>query len=277
MLAPARTEPLPSLGNSPRLLGPYFCSLLFGLSVLGSVGAPAFGQSTVDTVASTTPETVTPSSSLPSPKAEDSPSSGPADVELIEPEPELPTRLVSALPLVDTIHNHFWLTVGAETGWFFGSLDDATPLSDLGETPLRTNIRLKYGLTSHLALGLAGDITFFSAPDGCSDCSLLSYGMGPLLGYHIVKGTRFDPFVALSFGYRATSAHGPDGNDYVYTGLDLASVTLGGNYAVSSHFGFGPTLTFNLSRSLAVPDGHEQASSFALLAGLELFIDSSGR
>jgi len=208
---------------------------------------------------------------------EAAPSSGPADVELLSPEPEPPTKLAPALPLIDTIHRHLWLTAGAETGWYFGALDDETTFSELGGISLRTNLRVKYGLTSHLALGLAGDLTLFGAPDDCPDCTMWSYGVGPLVGFHVVQGTRFDPFVALSMGYRSTSTHGPDGAEHVYTGIDLASVTLGGDYAATSHFGFGPTVSFSLSRTLGVPDGREPRNSFSLLAGLELLFDPVGR
>ncbi len=98
--------------------------------------------------------------------------------------------------------------LGASVGakWQFGSLEQDRKLNDFLGTALVLNLDLGYGLTRNIVLGVWGGFDNHGAPSDCRLCSGgKSFAGGPFIRYHLVQGTRFDPWGSFALGVRSTT------------------------------------------------------------------------
>ena len=131
-----------------------------------------------------------------------------------------------------------------------GLLERGIPLADVASTGVQGGLEVAYGVSRTVMLGLWGHADRFGSPSTCPDCSLTSWGGGPLLRYHLVQGFRFDPWVSAGFGVRQMSAEA--GGTYV--GLDWMRATVGGDWYALPSFAVGPFLQFLAGATLDRPD-----------------------
>src|SRR5690606_33238202 len=80
------------------------------------------------------------------------------------------------------------------------------------------------------------EYTAFSDGDRCARCGASSFAGGPFLRYHLVQGTRFDPWasVAVALRHLSTDELGDT------SGLDWLRLELGADWYALSQIGFGP-------------------------------------
>lgn len=234
-------------------------------------------QSPVDDSASTPPERLPPASALPTGELANSPSRpGGPPLEVAEAVEDPQPPLVPASPWVDTLTGHLLVGFAGTLGTGFGSLDSDTSLHSLGTIPATARLDLTYGFTPSVALGLAGDFTGV-LKNGCSDCAFSSYGAGPVLRYHLVQGTRFDPWLSLGIGIRAATITTADSTKSDYLGVDMLALGIGGDWYATSQLGFGPVMELVLSRFLDRPDGVDARTMGTLQFGLRVVFDTPGR
>ncbi len=155
------------------------------------------------------------------------------------------------------------LGAGAGPKWAFGSHSGALA------TGLGLNLDLGYGISRNVLLGLWGEFDTYSSPSGCVDCSGKSFAGGPFVRYHIVQGTRFDPWGELAVGVRSISADFR-GTSESHTGFDFLKLTLGGDWYPTSNVGFGPYVTWDIGL-------YDTSSHSGLGTGLRLVIDLPGK
>ena len=163
----------------------------------------------------------------------------------------------------DTLGGHFVLGAGAGAKWAFGSH------SGVLDTGLGLNLDLGYGVGRNLVLGLWGEFDTYSTTTSCGDCSGKSVAGGPFLRYHIVQGTRFDPWGELAVGVRSTTVDVRGASDN-HVGPDFLKLTLGGDWYPTSNVGFGPYVTFDIGT-------YDSSSHSGLGTGLRVVLDFPGK
>jgi hypothetical protein len=136
-------------------------------------------------------------------------------------------------------------------------------------------VGLGYGVSRNVEIGLDGTYASLSAGDSCPGCSGRLIDAGLYIGYHLVQGTRFDPWVRLGVGVstlRLTDANASTD----YTGLTVANLMFGGDWFASRYFGFGPVLGLGLQTYFKTPTGRSAALSERLTVGLRITFDVAG-
>jgi hypothetical protein len=151
-----------------------------------------------------------------------------------EPEPKV-------VPARDTVGGH--LAVGAAVGLFvpFGSVDSSIAQSKIIGSGLLLGGDITYGVSRTVMVGLYGEVAMPSGSGPWSGQNASSIAAGPLLRYHLVQGTRFDPWLSYGIGFRRLSS-----GNASYTGIDWARLALGGDWYAASNLGFGPLLELSM-------------------------------
>lgn len=192
----------------------------------------------------------------PAPAATDSPADASTPAE---PAPAEPSRPLADPKLVvvpadkdqpdlepipsakDRLGGHFVIGASAGVKWALGTLDDGvSSRSQLGPG-LGLNLDLGYGISRNIVLGVWGEYDKHSSYGACSGCSGTSVAGGPFLRYHLVQGTRFDPWGMIGAGVRSTKLDVLSRN-----GFEIVKLTMGGDWYPTSNFGFGPYVTFDM-------------------------------
>jgi hypothetical protein len=165
-------------------------------------------------------------------------------LDVVPADPDQP--ILEAIPNArDTLGHHFILGAAVGAKWPFGSLSDGTKQhSELG-AGLAFNLDLGVGLSRNVVLGAWGEFDTNGSPSECHWCSSTSFAGGPFVRYHIVQGTRFDPWGAIAIGVRHTSVdnHSVTSN---FFGPDWLRLTLGGDWYPLANLGVGPYVEFDL-------------------------------
>jgi len=239
------------------------CLFLAGLAQ-AETPAPAPAASTPAPAAaasSATPATAT---------APSGPVVSPADVKepVLEPIPSAH----------DTLSGHFVLGAAAGAKWGFGSFDSVTKESSVTGTGLALNLDLGFGLSRNVVLGAWGEYDTFAAPSGCSACSVQSVAGGPFLRYHLVQGTRFDPWGALAVGLRGATVNTGSATHH-YAGVDWLRLTLGGDWYPWSNLAVGPYVEFDVGSYGKHPQSGtvDTTGHTGLGTGLRLTLDFPGK
>jgi len=176
-----------------------------------------------------------------------------------------------------TMARHLNLALGAAWGTHAGSLASSAGYDRNVGQSLSLQGQLAWGLSRHVAVGLAVDWDSFAGADNCGDCSASAVAVGPMVQYHLVQGTRFDPWLAAGVAWRSLEVRGaPDAG--TYGGYDWLRLQLGGDWYATSLFGLGPYLGMNLSRFPSRPDGAgSAATAWSFLTGFRVVLDTPGK
>jgi len=220
---------------------------------------------------SAAPEPKPPATSTAAPAGTATASAGtPAEpaLDIVPAEPEQP--LLEPIPNArDTLGGHFVLGASLGVKWPFGSLDDGMKQRSFLGPALALNLDVGYGISRNVVLGAWGEFDAYSSPSRCSACSGKSYAGGPFIRYHLVQGTRFDPWGALAVGVRSASVDTGSGKES-YFGADLLKLSLGGDWYPTSKIGFGPYVTLDLG-------AYNSTLHTGLGTGLRVILDLPGK
>lgn len=189
----------------------------------------------------------------------------------------------SAPPLVpsavDTLSGHLSLAGSAGVAVPFGEVQQNMAQSKVMGTGWGFGAELGYGASRSVVIGAWGQALRLGGGSACSTCSTTSFALGPFVRYHLVQGTRFDPWMSAGLGFRTTKITGAAGGDLSYSGLEWLRLRVGGDWYAFSRFGFGPYLELDAGHYLSRP---AQASGSAAAhmdfqAGLRVIIDLPGK
>jgi hypothetical protein len=233
---------------------------LAGLFLAQLAAAQSPASAAPSAPAETAPASASPASTAaPAPAAPGTPK--PA-LDIVPAEPDQPP--LEPIPSArDTRSGHFQLGAGAGAEWPFGSHSGALA------TGLGLNLDLGFGISRNVVLGLWGEFDTYHTHSACGDCSGSSFAGGPLIRYHVVQGTRFDPWGELAVGIRSTKID-IHGDSKTHTGPDFLKLTLGADWYFTSNFALGPYVTFDIGT-------YGTSSHSGLGTGLRLVLDLPGK
>ncbi len=217
-------------------------SSLFGLFVLSSVGH-----------------------ALGAPAASTAPNPAEADGE-----PDRP--YVPAAP--DLLAGHLSLGVSPGLATIFGGFGERLPAHDL-RVGYGANVDAAYGIARDVAVGVWGQYLSHGGASACPACSARTYAIGPFVRYHVVQGTRFDPWILLGIDYRtARATRGTTTTDL--SGVEWLRLGLGGDYYATSNLSLGPWVELELGHLFASGSstGTIRAS---LVMGISIGFDTPGK
>jgi len=133
-------------------------------------------------------------------------------------------------------------------------------------------VDLGYGVSRNVVLGVWGEFDDHSKPSNCISCNGgKSFAGGPFIRYHLVQGTRFDPWGSFALGVRSTTVDSRLGPSDDYFGVDIMKLSLGGDWYPTSNIGFGPYVAFNWG-TFGSSGGHT-----GLATGLRIVLDLPGK
>lgn len=200
-------------------------------------------------------------------------------VVVVPNEPDQP--LLEAIPNAhDTLGHHFVMGGAVGAKWGFGSLSDGSKQSQALGTGLAVNLDLGFGLSRNIVLGVWGEFDDYSAASACPGCSTTSFAGGPFLRYHIVQGTRFDPWGAIAVGLRQTKLDPGGANASAsFFGPDWLRLTLGGDWYPFANLGVGPYIEFDVGAYNRHPNSSTVDTTLhtGLGTGLRLVLDFPGK
>jgi hypothetical protein len=182
---------------------------------------------------------------------------------------------------------------GASYAVQFGPLKSGTNATSLGGG-LGTVLDLGLGVSRHVTLGVFGEFARYPAKR-CPDCNATSLGVGPFLRYHLVQGTRFDPWMLVAVGYRTFSAEGPliiggtqfDPITRTFLGFEWGHLAFGSDFYLFKNFAFGPWFELtggslaNEPTRVEIGHGAQSGTNWTvygcLSAGARITFDTPGR
>lgn len=156
----------------------------------------------------------------------------------------------------DTLAGHLRLSLGFVGTLPFGNLQSPTKDDDI-QVGFNANFgngigidgEFSVGVSRHVDIGAYGQYLWMGGNSIDTDAdppqvqeSLVQKGFSPnifaagaFVGYHLVQGTQFDPWISYGLGYRKTS-----NANVAFSGMDFIRLRVGGDWYAAPAFGFGP-------------------------------------
>ncbi len=182
-------------------------------------------------------------------------------------------------PALDTLGGHFSLAGSAGVAVPFGDLQQGAAQSRAMGAGWGFGAELGYGVSRSVVVGVWGQGLKLGGGSSCKDCSTTSFAGGPFVRYHLVQGTRFDPWMSAGLGFRTTRITGGAGGDLSYSGLEWLRLRVGGDWYAFSNFGFGPFFELDAGHYFSRPSQASGSASthLAFTTGLRLIVDLPGK
>jgi hypothetical protein len=246
-----------------------FC-LLAAAIVLGSWARTAAAQEPPDAPddAEETAEGAEPAALTPPPR----PKTDERDDDEDASEPPL------VLPAPDMLSGHIMISPSFGYAVPFANLEADAPQSDVMSSGWAAGLDAAYGLSRTVAVGAWGQYLSLGSSDPCKDCKTKSTAFGAFVRYHLVQGTRFDPWMAAGLGYRMTTISGL-GQDVKYSGIEWLRLVVGGDWYAFNAVGFGPYLELDMGRYGTRSPGSlgDSANHWHFLMGARVTLDVPGK
>jgi hypothetical protein len=239
----------------------------------------AWGQSPVETTAGL-PEDAssTAPAPIPGPETNDAPARPDPKViaDVAPATPDTEPKLRPGARDNDLLSRHWLLGASVSYSTPFGNFTSHSPIGSRLGAAYVVGLDAGYGLTRHLQVSLAGEFVQVTSGSKCSSCDAASYSLGARVRYHLVEGTRFDPWVGYGFGYRQTMFDTND-DSVTFDAIEPIRLELGGDWYASSVFTLGPILAVGVDRTIQSDDNGDGRWSTWLSAGIRVGLDPTGR
>ena len=165
----------------------------------------------------------------------------------------------------DTLAGHIRLSLGFVGTLPFGNLQSPNKLDDQ-QVGFHANFGNGIGIDGELSVGVSryvdvgaygqflwmGGNTIDPDDDTQVQKALVGKGATPnifaagaFVGYHLVQGTQFDPWISYGLGYRQTGGTGTPGTP-VFQGMDFIRLRVGGDWYAAPAFGVGPVVGMDM-------------------------------
>lgn len=161
-----------------------------------------------------------------------------------------------------------------------GKLEGGLPERDVMGLGPGFGFELGFGFATRFTAGLWGQYAHLGAGTQCSACTTSTLGLGPFVGFHLEPGGRFDPWMTVGMGYRATSVGTtPDQEQRTWSGLELMRAQVGGDWYAFQKSGFGAFIEVDTGAFTKKTSGDigTTASYTMLLVGGRFAFDTFGR
>jgi hypothetical protein len=249
-----------------------FPVILSGLTIASVAAA----QSNVDRLPALAPTPEIPLQPSPSNDLNDAP---PNKWALPEPLPEAkepPTQLLLAGPDTDTLTRHLLTFVAVGYRLSFGYLDsDASGVGTEGSGP-ELSVGAAYGVSRNIDIGLYGSIAKFWAISACDHCIVSAYDGTVFLGYHLVQGMRFDPWLRVGVGISSLHVSTPAAY-YQYFGPSWLAAGIGGDWHATRNVAIGPQAVMAFDTFPHRPRQASGAIVGQMTLGFRVTFDAKGR
>lgn len=199
--------------------------------------------------------------------------------KIVEPEDEDGPEPPLVVPAPNLLAGHFQLS--PSIGYYvpFASVEASAPQSDVMSSGPGFGLEAAYGLSRTVALGAWGQMLSLGDGDSCKDCETSSTAFGLFVRYHLVQGTRFDPWMSAGAGYRITKIETPGQDDVTYSGIEWVRVVVGGDWYPFDVVGFGPYLELDMGRYSSRSKGEmgDSANHWHFGTGIRVTLDLPGK
>lgn len=168
---------------------------------------------------------------------------------------------ISAAP--DDLSGHFM--VAPRVSWLvpMGSADSLRPQRSATGTGAAFGLDLVYGISRYVDVHGRFDYGMLGRGADCpaaQDCSGRTTAFGLGLGYHLVNGAAFDPWLQAGIGYRMITFD-QAGTKQSYGGLEWLHLAVGGEWYAARWFGVGPYLALDVGQYSSRPSEAQADSS----------------
>jgi hypothetical protein len=172
----------------------------------------------------------------------------------------------------DDLSKH-WL-IGASIAFVtpFGNFSSGYPIGSRLSSGYGLGLDIGYGITRHFGVSIAGDYQQIYSGSACTDCKAAAYAIGLRMRYHLVEGTRFDPWVGYGFGYRQTVFES-EVSKTTFDAVEPIRMEVGGDWYATSMLTIGPILALGIDRTLNTSETGDGRWSTVLSAGLRIGFD----
>lgn len=195
-------------------------------------------------------------------------SDGPEDEE-----PALPP-----VPLkTDKVGGHFQVGAGGTLAQPFGNVAEDVRSRYRGGIGGGPQFDLGYGLDRFVFVGAYGEMQWLSEAQVCADCSGSTWGAGLFVRYHLVQGSRLDPWLSYGVGYRSLSSDSK-GESLSYAGIEWMRLQFGATWFATPHLGLGPVIQLGAGTMTNRPTSEDAGgTNFRFQLGLRVALDFPGR
>lgn len=170
-------------------------------------------------------------------------------------------------------------------------------LAQVAGTGIGAEAGLGVGVARHATIGLRGQLARFEGAADCENARRTALGRGgatavPTCGaqmfaadlgltFHTSQGLGFDPWVRFASGYRAILVTGPLTDisatapaNGTFHGIDVANLTMGGDFYPATWFGIGLFLSGVIGIEVAAPSIEARGAVYGLFqAGLRIALE----
>jgi len=191
-----------------------------------------------------------------------------------------PSNQESPAPIIpaakDSLSGHFLVGASGLVLLPMAMLDSKTSFLDRAGTGVGVTGDIGIGISRYVSLGAFADYAYFTSPTDCPSCESDSLAIGGFARYHLVQGTRYDPWITLGLGYRRLTSTGEPGK-VEYAGIDWLRATFGGDWYALSQLGFGPYAQLTLGTFSDRPSRTSATVYGMVNFGLRVSFDLPGR
>jgi outer membrane protein W len=151
----------------------------------------------------------------------------------------------------------FEITLGGGYAQGFGDIGAGKRrVQDLSQAGGEIQLGLGYRINPNLMVGAYGSGGYYSTADYTSGANIYTATAGLQANYHFLPSNDWDPWVGLGAGWRGMWID-HNGTDSLH-GLDLARITAGVDYRVSSEFAVSPYVGAGLTTFLTQKAANQQ-------------------
>lgn len=184
---------------------------------------------------------------------------------------------VELRPRQDLVGRHLFVGASASLLAPYGELQEGMRQRSLVSDGLGVSLDIAFGLSRFVTLGLWGTLGLLPPADGsCTNCDATSYAAGPFVRYHVVQGTRLDPWLALGLGFQTLTVNTDVKQQF--SGPRWLRLALGADWYALSALSLGPSFELNLTSHTERPNPEVGAGvATELLFGLRLGLNAPGK
>lgn len=175
----------------------------------------------------------------------------------------------------DDLSKHFM--VAPRVAWLvpMGDADSKFSQRTTTGTGVTFGLDALFGISRYVDLHARFDYGLLGEGGKCpqsSDCKASSTSFGLGLGYHLVNGASFDPWIQAGVGYRfarfeQTPSTGRTAT-FDYSGFDWLRVAIGGEWYPARWLGFGPYMSLDAGTYSSRPSGSGAGSAVHMFLSL---------
>lgn len=177
----------------------------------------------------------------------------------------------------DKVGGHFQIGVGGTMVQPFGNVAEDVGSRYRGGMGGGPQIDLGFGLDRFVFVGTYGEMQWLSEASVCAECSGMTWGAGLFVRYHLVQGSRLDPWLSYGVGYRALAAES-QGQSLSYAGVEWMRLQFGATWFKTPNLGLGPIIQLGAGTMTTRPATESPGgASFRFQVGLRVALDLPGR